>query len=132
MNLQDLLKVPYVSNGRTTDGADCYGLVRLARHHLFGKSLMPLYLNVDGSDKKQLTKAMLRESINYQIVKPAPGAIACAYRGMLCGHIAICVDIDGKLMILETDEPGRGNEGARLTHLKQFENRFYKVVYYND
>lgn len=132
MDLTDLLQVPYVSNGRLPTGADCYGLVRLARVHLFGKPWMPEHGAVEGSDKKALTRAMLAESGNYRECRPSPGAIACCYRGRLCTHIAIVVSVDGKRMILETDEPGRGNHGPRLVNLKQFERRFLKVVYYDD
>lgn len=132
MDLTDLLQVPYVPNGRLPTGADCYGLVRLARVHLFGKPWMPEHGAVEGSDKKALTRAMEYESVNYKPCRPHPGAIACCYRGRLCTHIAIVVDIDGKRMVLETDEPGRGNHGARLVNLKQFERRFLKVVYYDD
>ena len=132
MNLDDLLAVPYVANGRTQQGADCYGIVRMARVHLFGKPWMPVHGGVEGSDKRALTEAMQQEAANYREVRPYPGAIACAFRGKLCTHIAIVVDVDGKRMILETDEPGKGNHGPRLVNLRYFENRFLKVVYYDD
>jgi hypothetical protein len=35
-------------------------------------------------------------------------------------------------MILETDEPGKGSHGPRLVNLRFFEQRFLKVVYYDD
>lgn len=132
MTLDDLLQVPYVPDGRAQEGADCYGLVRLARVHLFGKPWMPEHGSVEGSDKRALTRAMLSESRNYRQCKPSPGAIACCYRGRLCTHIAVVVEIDGKSMILETDEPGQSKHGPRLVNLKQFERRFLKVVYYDD
>lgn len=132
MTLDDLLQVPYVPNGRLPTGADCYGLVRLARVHLFGKAWMPEHGAVEGSDKKALTRAMLAESRNYTPCSPHPGAIACCYRGRLCTHIAIVVEVDGRPMILETDEPGQGKHGPRLVHLQAFERRFLKVVFYDD
>ena len=132
MTLSDLLQVPYAPNGRLPTGADCYGLTRLARVHLFGKPWMPEHGAVEGSDKRALTKAMLAESRNYTICKPHAGAVATCYRGRLCTHIAIVVDVDGRLMVLETNEPGHGNHGPRLVNLKQFERRFLKVVYYDD
>ena len=132
MTLSDLLQVPYVPNGRLTTGADCYGLVRLARVHLFGKTWMPEHGAVEGSDKKALTRAMEAESVNYKECRPHPGAIACCYRGRLCTHIAIVVEVDGRCMILETDEPGQGKHGPRLVNLRQFERRFLKVVFYDD
>lgn len=132
MNLDDLLSIPYTPNGRGPFGADCYGLVRLARVHLFGKPWMPSHGSVEGSDKKALTGAVRQESESYHEVPPRAGAIATAWRGNLCTHIAIVVDIDGRPMILETDEPGRGSHGPRLVNLRQFENRFLRVVYYDD
>lgn len=132
MTLDDLLRVPYVPNGRLPTGADCYGLVRLARVHLFGKPWMPEHGAVEGSDKKTLTRAMEAEAVNYKECRPHPGAIACCYRGRLCTHIAIVVEIDGRPMILETDEPEQCKKGPRLVHLQSFERRFLKVVYYDD
>lgn len=132
MNLDDLLAIPYTPNGRTMQGADCYGLVRMARVYLFNKPWMPVHGGVEGTDKRALTEAMQKEAVNYRETRPYPGAIACAFRGKLCTHIAIVVDVDGKRMILETDEPGRGGHGPRLVNLRYFENRFLKVVYYDD
>lgn len=132
MTLNDLMAIPYIANGRTQSGADCYGFVRLARVHLFGKPWMPVHGSVEATDKKALTEAMQAEAVNYRQVRPYPGAIACAFRGKLCTHIAIVVDVDGKRMILETDEPGNGGHGPRLVNLRHFEQRFLKVVYYDD
>ena len=132
MNLNELLAIPYESNGRTQQGADCYGIVRMSRVYLFGKPWMPVYGAVEGSDKRALTEAMQAEAVNFTECQPIPGAIAAAFRGKLCTHIAIVVDIDGKRMILETDEPGKGSHGPRLVNLRFFEQRFLKVVYYDD
>lgn len=132
MTLDDLLSVPYAPDGRTTDGADCYGLVRLARVHLFGKPWMPEHGSVTGEDKEALTQAVRSESQRYAKVSPRPGAIATAHRGRLCIHIAIVVDVDGKLMILETNEPGKLGSGPRLAGIRDFERRFLRVVYYDD
>jgi len=132
MTLNDLLKVPYVANGRLPTGADCYGLVRLARVHLFGKPWMPEHGAVEGGNKRAMTEAMLAESRNYRECQPVPGAWAAAFRGRLCTHIAIVVEVDGRRMILETDEPGKGKHGPRLVGVRQFESRFLRVVYYDD
>lgn len=132
MTLNDLLAVPYVANGRTQQGSDCYGLTRLARVHLFGKGWMPDYGNVEATDKRALTEAMLEESQKFTQCTPHAGAIAVAYRGKLCTHIAIVVSVDGKPMILETNEAGVATHGPRLVNLRYFEQRFLKVVYYDD
>lgn len=132
MTLDDLLNVPYVADGRSQHGADCYGLTRLARVHLFGKPWMPMYGNVMGSDKSALTKAVQEESANYRECRPHAGAIAIAWRGSLCTHIAIVVEVDGKPMILETNEPGKADHGPRLVGIRPFEQRFLRVIYYDD
>jgi hypothetical protein len=132
MTLDDLLAIPYISNGRSVEGADCYGIVRMARVYLFGKPWMPNHGAVEGMDKRALTSAVAEEAQHYKEVSPYPGAIATAWRGFLCTHIAIVVDVDGRRMILETDEPGKGGNGPRLVNLRHFEQRFLRVVYYDD
>lgn len=132
MTLDDLLAVPYEEDGRSQHGSDCYGLTRLARVHLFGKPWMPAYGEVSGSDKKALTNAVRQEAANFYESRPHAGAIAAAWRGNLCTHIAIVVEVDGKPMILETNEPGKADHGPRLVGLRTFEQRFLKVVYYDD
>ena len=132
MTLNELLAVPYTANGRSADGADCYGLTRMARVYLFGKPWMPVHGAVEGSDKKALTGAVTEEAARYREVKPYPGAVATAWRGSLCTHIAIVVDVDGRRMILETNEPGKADHGPRLVNLRHFEQRFLRVVYYDD
>lgn len=132
MTLDDLLKVPYVANGRSAEGADCYGLARMARVYLFDKPWMAVYGDVDGADKRQMTDAVNAETETLRIVRPYPGALAMAWRAKLCIHIGIVVDVDGKRMILETNETDGENHGPRLVNLRHFEQRFLKVIYYDD
>ncbi len=132
MTLEDLMSVPYEPNGRSKEGADCYGLVRMARVYLFGKPWMKSYTSVEGSDKQAMTNAMQKEAQSMRKVSARPGAIAAAWRGNLCTHIAIVVDVDGRRMILETDEPNVTNHGPRLVDIRYFEQRFLKVDYYDD
>lgn len=132
MTLEELMLIPYEANGRSKQGADCYGLVRMARVHLYNKPWLESYAGVEGSDKKALTDALHKEVKNLRLSSAVPGAIATAWRGNLCTHIAVVVDVDGRKMILETDEPGVTNIGPRLTDIRYFEQRFLKVVYYDD
>lgn len=132
MNLAELLEVPYLPNGRLATGADCYGLTRLARFHLFGRPWMPEHGAIDGGNKRDMTRAVAEGVGAYRSCKPLPGAFACAWRASLCMHMAVVVEVDGRPMILETDEPGRGCEGPRLTRIKHFESRFTRVDYYDD
>lgn len=129
MTLNGLLEIPYLANGRDRSGVDCYGGVRFARYHLFGRGLMPDYTTVDGSDKRAMTEAMLSESAGYHVVSRRAGAIATAWRGRLCIHIAICVIIDRRLMILEWDNDA---PLPRLVHPSLFERQYSRVVYYDN
>lgn len=131
MTLDDLLHVPYVPNGRDPEGADCYGLARLARHHLYGKPLMASFTHVEGQDKRAMTRAQEVWANDFSECKPKAGAVAFCWRGRLCCHAAVVVDVDGRLMILETDEPGRSERGPRLVSLRKFEQRFARVAYYD-
>lgn len=127
--LQDLLLTRYVKHGRTMPDLDCGGLVRVARHALFGKSLLPAFADVDPADKPALTQAAQTVIASGFVEVPAqPGAIAAAWRGALCVHLGICVEADGRLWVLETDEP----TGPVLTPVSAFESRYRKVVYYDD
>ena len=132
MTLEELMLIPYEPNGRSKEGADCYGLVRMARVYLYGKPWLESYTNVEGTDKRALTNALHKEVQHLREVSAAKGAIATAWRGKLCTHIAIVVDVDGRRMILETDEPGVTSHGPRLVDIRYFEQRFLKVVYYDD
>lgn len=128
MTLDDLLNVQYVDNGRLPSGSDCYGLTRLARVYLFGKTWMPEHGDIDGADKRAMTGRIIDQAKSYREIPASPGAIAICYRGKICTHIAIVVDIDGRLMILETNE----ETGTRLVPIRKFEKGFLKVVYYDD
>lgn len=120
----------YVKGGRGPVDVDCWGLVRLARHELFGRSMLPSYSEIDPADKAALTAAALdvRDQGGFVPVAPAPGAIATAWRGRLCVHVGLIVQADGRPWVLETDEP----TGPCLTPIPEFENRYTKVVYYAD
>lgn len=46
MTLDELLRVPYERNARGPQALDCWGQVRLARLHLFGRPLLPAFCEV--------------------------------------------------------------------------------------
>lgn len=130
MTLDELLKTRYVKHGREAPDLDCWGLVRLARVHLFGRDWLPSYSHVDPADKSGLTDATVevRQQGGFADVGPRLGAIAAAWRGRLCVHVGLVVETDGRLWILETDEI----TGPTLTALRVFESRYTKVIYYDD
>ena len=124
------LQTRYVKGGRGPVDFDCWGIVRLARHELFGLPLLPSFDGISPDDKPALTKACLavRDSKGFEPVLPQDGAIATAWRARLCVHVGLVVEADSRLWVLETDEA----TGPCLTDLGKFESRYTKVIYYAD
>lgn len=130
MTLQDLLNSRYVRGGRGPVDLDCYGLVRLARVYLFGKPMLPRVGQALPGDFRAITHAVDSVAWDGGLLLSAarPGAIATAWRASLCVHFGILIDIDGRLMVLETDDP----MGPCLTTLKHFTTRYTRVLFYDD
>jgi len=123
------LQTRYTDGGRGPDTFDCWGLVRHARHTMFGKSLLPSYDNIHPSDKPSLTAACAEvRGTAFREVTAAPGAIAAAWIGKLCMHVGLVVEADGMLWVLETNK----KTGPVITRLRRFESRYTKVIYHDD
>lgn len=130
MTIDDFLRTRYVKYGRVAPDLDCWGMTRLAKAHLFRGASLPSFDNINPLDKRSLTAAALgvREDGGFVEVEPRPGAIATAWRASLCVHVAIVVESDDRLWILETDE----GMGPSLTRINVFEARYTRVIYYDD
>lgn len=129
-HIRRYLDSTYVAGGRDLPGLDCYGLVRLARAELFGKPLLPSCPAAKPGALKEITIACGDVSGTYGL-NPSPrvpGAIATAWRGKLCVHVALVVEADGRQWILETDV----GIGPCLTRPSKFEERYTRVIYYAD
>lgn len=50
--------LPYRSHGRTRDGLDCWGLVRLVQREQFGRDLPSYDADYDGDEKEELAAAI--------------------------------------------------------------------------
>ncbi len=122
------LRCRHVFGGRGPDEYDCWGQVRDVRANVFGLPWLPSYGAVGDGDKEALTEACLRESRNFNIVEPCPAAIATVWKSRLCVHVGVCVEIDGKLGVLDTN-PGIGPQWKTI---REFERKYLKVVYYHD
>ena len=122
------LKTTYERRARGPGKYDCWGIVRAVRHEVFGKSLLPSFGAICPQDKKGLTDACVSVRQDFDQVSARAGAIATAWRASLCVHVGICVEGDGRLWVLETDEPS----GPALVPVNTFESRYTKVVYYDD
>lgn len=116
--------VPYLSGGRTMDGLDCWGLVRFVREDMTGQ-VLPEFGGV--VDRRRMTKLAPEVKAVLSPCDPKEGAIAFAYRGRICVHVAIIVQADGRLWALETNE----KPGVSLVGLRRFESRFVRVEFYD-
>jgi hypothetical protein len=59
---------------------------------------------------------------------PLPGAIATCWRGRLCTHVALVIEVDGRPAVLETNQAS----GPRWRWLADFASTQLKVIYYDD
>lgn len=125
--LNDWLRVPYLAYGRTMAGVDCWGLVRIVRHALRGEWL-PEFGAIYPDDKVNMTGAAGQVvAAGFAEVAPSPGAIAAVWRGKLCLHVAIVIEADGRLAVLETNRA----TGPRWLRLADFESRYQRVTYHD-
>lgn len=125
IDIMPYLYAHYVDCGRELPGVDCWGLVLLVRREL---GLPELEQNlVSGKDAKGFTKAYRRQIEALETCEPEPGAIAAAFRGTLCLHVAVVLEIEGRLGVLEITE-----SGSRWMRVTAFEQKYGKVVYYRD
>lgn len=123
------LNTRYVAGGRGPHEYDCYGLVRAVRNEVFNFLLLPSHSEVNPVDKEAMT-AVCQDILDCTDLKEIPiteAAIATAWAGRRCVHVGIVVQADGRLWILETDEPS----GPCLTPVRVFENRYTRVKYYD-
>ena len=124
------LKTHYVRGGRGPSGYDCWGILRDARRELFGRPELPMLRDAKPGDLRSITRAV--ESVSqmegFRPVDYRPGAIATAWMASLCVHVGLVVEVDGRILILETDEP----TGPCLTAINRFQSRFTRVVFYDD
>lgn len=128
--IQRYLESRYVRGGREWPELDCFGLVRLARAELYGAPMMPLCTAAVPGNCREITRAVSKVAweLDMSPCGCAPGSVATAWAASLCIHVGLVVEADGRLWVLETDEP----TGPCLTPVKDFESRYTRVVYYAD
>src|SRR5690625_491799 len=120
----------YKKYGRGPDEIDCWGIVRTARAELFGKDLLPSYSEIDPQDTRALTQACEQVRVDHVFNEspPVAGAIATAWRARVCVHAGLVDDADGRESLLESAVA----PGPCSTRIHQFEQRYTKVIYYDD
>jgi len=121
------MRAPYREGARGPMAFDCWGLVIDARHRLFGLPLLPSLGAVGKNKLRENTAAYHDLRLGMEACDPEPGAIAAVLRGLLCLHVGVVVESEGRLKVLDTN-PG----GACLRTTGQFEAAYPMVVYYRE
>lgn len=122
------LLAEYEDGARGPHKFDCWGLARHVRHEHCGKRLLPSWGHLRNTQPKEFTQAYRTESDRMEQCAPESGAIAAVFRGAICIHVAVVVDLGHGLRVLEIN-PKRG---ARLLRVSDFEAQYLKVRYYRD
>lgn len=124
------LEAEYEDGARGPDKYDCWGIVRDARHRIFGRSLLPSWGHVRNDQLEAFTEAYEteRDEGGFELCDPEPGAIAAVFSGDLVYHVALVVEADGRMMVLEI----RKKKGCTLTPIDDFIGRCRRVEFYRD
>jgi hypothetical protein len=127
--IADLLKIPYVQYGRDVSGADCWGLVRIARHRIRG-DLIPLYngRNPDSISERDSGYLDFSDNFGFDEMAPVVGTIAFCFRARLCVHAGIIVPVNGRLMALDSTS----KRGPMLQTMRDFAADYRAVKYYDN
>lgn len=128
--INDWLKIPYKPHGRDSAGCDCWGLVRVVREDLRGDKLAS-YGSIAPDSKHALTVAaynVAKAGKFASVLVPQPGAIATVWRGLLCVHVGIVVDAEGRMAVLETTQ----KHGTRWMMLNDFQRAYLDVRFYDN
>lgn len=123
----ELIGVPYLDEGRTLAGADCWGLAMLARAAL-GLPDIPLAAGVTRSTVMGMQQEFRRISAGLAPGIVRPGALAAVFKGAAFVHVGVVIEADGRLWVLETN-PG---VGSCMRRMADFNAAYYNVVYYAD
>lgn len=122
------LEKQYRDGGRGPDDWDCWGLVRHVRHFELGSPLLPEYGSLRSTSPRDFTRAYRKESKGLRECGPEHGAIAAVLIGDICTHVAVVLENEGRLFILEIN-PTRG---ARYLPLAKWLRDHNRVTFHND
>lgn len=129
INVEDYLFQPYVLGGREPNGFDCWGLALLIRKELGLPDLAgPREANRDNPLAMQKLYKEVSEGSLEACDSLRPGYLAAVFKGRIMVHVAVAVEIDGRMALLETN-PG---SGVRWMYVDRFLQTYYKVVFYRD
>lgn len=126
--VEQYLACDYEDGARGPDRWDCWGLVRHVIHGHLGGRLLPSWGHVRNTMPRTFTRAYRVESAALEECKPEVGAIAAVFTGSLMTHVGVCIDVDGRLVVLEMNP----KTGVRWRPVRDFEAPYAKVRYYRD
>jgi hypothetical protein len=129
MMIEKYLNATYEDGARGPARYDCWGLVRAVRHELLGLPLLPSFGAVRNTMPAAFTRAYEEQAALMEECKPEPGAIAAVFRGRIVIHVAVVIEIDGDLAVLEIRND---RTSARWLRIPDFESRYLRVIYYRD
>ena len=127
--LSKYLSATYEDGARGPDRYDCWGLVRAVRHELLGLPLLPSFGAVRNTMPAAFTRAYEEQAALMEECEPEPGAIAAVFRGRIVIHVAVVIEVDGGLAVLEIRND---RTSARWLRIPDFESRYLRVIYYRD
>lgn len=125
--MNQFLEVPYLDEGRTLAGADCWGLSMLARVAM-GLPDIPLAAGTTRDTVHGMQQEFRRVSAALARDVVQPGALAAVFKRGAFVHVGVVVEADGRLWVLETN-PG---VGPCLRRIADFNAAYFKVTYYAD
>lgn len=98
-----LAEVRWTPDGMDYPELNCWGLVRHARHELYGLPLLPAF-GIHAGDKRAQTRAaeQVIHSCLIPAVTPATGDVVAVWRGRLCVHVALVIEVERRLAVLES------------------------------
>lgn len=127
--LSKYLSATYEDGARGPDRYDCWGLVRAVRHELLGLPLLPSFGAVRNTMPAAFTRAYEEQATLMEECQPEPGAIAAVFRGRIVIHVAVVIEVDSALAVLEIRND---RTSARWLRIPDFESRYLRVIYYRD
>lgn len=126
--VDDYLSAQYLDGARGPAFFDCWGLVRDVRHKIFGCALSASWGEVRNDNFDGFTAAYSseRDRCGFEKCEPEPGAIAVVFNGYWVYHVAVVVETDKRLQVLEI----RRSKGVTLSPLADFQRRCRRVEFY--
>jgi hypothetical protein len=122
------LECIYVDGGRTDTEMDCWQMVRTVRHKELGMRELPSYGHLRNDNPRDFTRAYIEQAAFMEPCEPEHGAIASVMHGKVCVHVAVVLEHEGRLRILEIN-PVRG---PRFMLLADWLKDHLTVTYHRD